>query len=356
MPGASGGLERWCAAVDLVTRLARGQERYTGLPLYSLRHRIALLGDIPALLELLARPGDGYGPSSLVGLGPLLERLLSARALRGPVLENRRADSGGRGPMLGAALTGFVELAQARALLAAPPAHLVDHLLARESAGEELLLRPERLAALNAGEGTAIVFVAFRLAMPPEEASTVIASMFESFRLFHAGYYCPLALHPPGNSARGDESLRGLGFRPIGEHGRIWLLESATLDKAPFNPFIVLQRGPPPRLRFSHSEKDFLLYALLGCGDAEIARELSISRETVKKRWRSVFERVAERSELSIFPHTEADETKRGPEKRGALLEYLNAHLEELRPYAPARAAAPEHPLPELELKERATE
>jgi DNA-binding CsgD family transcriptional regulator len=301
--------------------------------MHSLRQRVALESDVGGMLEVLAKPGDGYGPSSLAGLEPLIARLLSERALRGPVIENRPTDpNAGPATMLCVALTGFVELAQARALLDDPPAQLVDHILERERRGEAVLLRPARAAELNAGEGLALVFMAFRLAAPPEEANVVIATVFDGFRLFHAGYHCPLALHPPGNTARGDESLRGLGFRPVGDGTVLWLLDVSQLEKAPFNPFIVLRHTSAARLGFSPGEKDLLLHAVLGSNDVEIAQSLAISTETVKKRWRSIFERVSERPELGIFPRVEVEEAKRGPEKRGALLKFLNAHLEELRP------------------------
>jgi DNA-binding CsgD family transcriptional regulator len=304
-----------------------------GLPMHSLRQRVAHESDVGEILEVLGRPGDGYGPSSLVGLEPLIARLLSERALRGPVIENRPADSkAGRATVLCVALTGFVELEQARAWVAAPPPQLVDHILEREQRGEETLLRPERAAELNAGGGLALVFMAFRLAASREEANLVIATVFDGFRLFHAGYRCPLLLHPGGSTARGEESLRGLGFRPVGDGRVVWLLEVSDLDKAPFNPFIVLGHASNARLGFSLGEKELLLHAVLGSSDVEIAQSLSISTETVKKRWRSIFERVSKRPELRIFPQADVEEAKRGPEKRGALLKFLNAHLEELRP------------------------
>jgi len=302
----------------------------------SLRHRIVLEGDVECLLEVLAKPGDGYGPSSVAAAGPLIARLLAAGALRGPMLENRPTDaSERRGTMLWAALTGFVDLPQAHKWIAAPPAHFVDHIFAQEEAGEALLLRPERVAELNAREGLALVFIAYRLVASPEEQSAVIPTIFESFRLFHAGYHCPLALHPSGNSSRGNESLRGLGFRPLGTGESLWLLDVAAVEKkAPFTPFIGLARAHPPCLGFSPGEKDLLMQAVLGYSDAEIALELSLSVDTIKKRWRNIFERVSEHPELRIFQSVETDAAKRGPEKRGALLKYLYAHLEELRPYA----------------------
>lgn len=290
---------------------------------------------VQRFLELLAQAGDGYGPSSVAASAAVIRRLLLEGVLRGPLLEARPLDvTGGHGTMLCGALTGFVELARARAWVEAPPDHLVDHILAREQAGEALLLRPQRVASLNATEGLGLVFMAYKMVASPEEQSVVIPAMFENFRLFHAGYYCPLSLHPPGNTSRGDVSLRGLGFRPIGS-GSVWLLDIAEVEKAPFNPFIVLARSLPPRFGFSTGEKDLLMQALLGNNDVEIAAELALSVETIKKRWRVIFDRVSERPELRILPQpVESEEAKRGPEKRGALLKYLHGHLEELRPYA----------------------
>ena len=79
------------------------------------------------------------------------------------------------------------------------------------------------------------------------------------------------------------------------------------------------------------------MQALLGNNDAEIAAELALSVETIKKRWRLIFHRVSEHPEVRILPQhvVDGEEGRRGPEKRGALLKYLHAHLEELRPYAP---------------------
>ena len=75
--------------------------------------------------------------------------------------------------------------------------------------------------------------------------------------------------------------------------------------------------------------------ALVGSTDAESATALGISVETVRKRWRSIFERVA-RMNPTLLPRSDGEEAKRGPEKRGALLQYLDEHLEELRPYGGA--------------------
>jgi DNA-binding CsgD family transcriptional regulator len=300
---------------------------------------MARAADVENVLATLRLEGDGYGPSSSEGLSPLVTRLLKEGAIRGPLLETRSARGVSHPPAIKAvALTGFVTLEQARAWIAKPPDHLVDHVFAREGAGEAVLLRPEQIGALNAREGLGLVFIAFRLApADEEEAGVLISWMFDGFRLFHAGYFCPLALHPSGNTARADDSLDRLGFRTIGDSRSVRVLETAKLDDAPFNPFIVLRRRTPPRFGFSLGEKDVLQRALLGATDTEVAEDLHISLETVRKRWRSIFERVAAREEPKILPPANVDDLKRGPEKRGAVLQYIDAHLEELRPYETPR-------------------
>jgi DNA-binding CsgD family transcriptional regulator len=298
-------------------------------PVSSLRHHLARPDELGAIFEILNAKTDGYGPSSTDGLAPLLTRLMSEGALR---VASVVSAAEGSFQLLGAAMTGFVSLEQARAWVQAPPMHLVDHLLGQEQAGVPLLLRPDEVATANGSEGQALVFVAFGLR--EADGATIdrlIAAMFESFRLFLAGYHCPLALHPAA-TARGNASITGLGFRRISSSD-VFLLETSDLEDAPFNPFIALKRRPAALLGLSRAEKEMLFLALLGYSDLELAKDLAISCDTVRKRWRSVFARVAACREPQIFPTVEGTEGKRGPEKRGVLLQYLDSHLEELRPY-----------------------
>jgi DNA-binding CsgD family transcriptional regulator len=232
------------------------------------------------------------------------------------------------------ALTGFVDLAVGQAWFDEPPLDLVDHVLACERAGDPLLLRPEAIAERNAAGGLALVFLCFRV--PDAEAERrnhLITAMLDSFRLFHAGYHCPIALHPRGLSARGDETLMRVGFRPLGGGSAVWGLAIRDLEVAPFNMLTALNRRPPPLFGFSPAEKDQLFEAMMGATDAELAEELEVSLETVRKRWRSIFERVSANEGNELLPRPGVDDAKRGPEKRTRLLHYLDTHLEELRPY-----------------------
>lgn len=90
----------------------------------------------------------------------------------------------------------------------------------------------------------------------------------------------------------------------------------------------------PPRFGFSVSEQRLLLSALAGGTDEELSTELGISLSTVKKTWRSVYDRVAG-CLPDLIPgnsHPNGENLRRGKDKKQRLIAYLREHLEELRP------------------------
>ena len=89
-----------------------------------------------------------------------------------------------------------------------------------------------------------------------------------------------------------------------------------------------------PRFHFNSSEQSLLHHALLGETSDELASSLFISPWTVKKRWRAIYERVAD-IDRELLPEPVANSlyaTSRGAERRRRLLRYLRQHPEELRP------------------------
>lgn len=94
----------------------------------------------------------------------------------------------------------------------------------------------------------------------------------------------------------------------------------------------------PPRFFFKSGEQELLRLALLDWDDAEAARSLSISRSTVQKRWKAIYEKI-EVVAPDLFPPQDRQSAvrTRGTEKRRPLLGYLRAHLEELRPVTAPR-------------------
>jgi DNA-binding CsgD family transcriptional regulator len=98
------------------------------------------------------------------------------------------------------------------------------------------------------------------------------------------------------------------------------------------NAYARFFHAPAPILGLSRAQQRVLERALLDQSDAEIAGDLAISVDGVKKTWRQAFDRVAQAAPHLIPPGGNASQT-RGGEKRRHLLHFLRTHLEELRPY-----------------------
>ena len=104
----------------------------------------------------------------------------------------------------------------------------------------------------------------------------------------------------------------------------------------------------PPRFWFSASEQRLLIQCITDRTETNtlLAKELGVSLPTVKKMWRSIYDRVAEYApELIADDAISGADGKRGKEKRRHLLAYLQNHPEELRPVV-RRAAGQKLPRP----------
>ena len=86
----------------------------------------------------------------------------------------------------------------------------------------------------------------------------------------------------------------------------------------------------PPRFYFSEGQRLVVMRARLGMTDSEIATDLGIRSDAVKKRWSSIYARV-EAVMPGLLPKSAAK--TRGSEKRRALVAYIADRPEELRPY-----------------------
>jgi DNA-binding NarL/FixJ family response regulator len=90
----------------------------------------------------------------------------------------------------------------------------------------------------------------------------------------------------------------------------------------------------PPKFGLSRSEQRLLTAALDGATDQELGETLKTSLATVKKTWRSIYERVAACSPELIPNHSSNGTSERGKEKKQHLVAYMREHLEELRPHS----------------------
>jgi hypothetical protein len=90
----------------------------------------------------------------------------------------------------------------------------------------------------------------------------------------------------------------------------------------------------PPRFGFSRGEQRLLSRGLEGGTDEEIADKLGISLVAVRKRWRAIYDRVAEIAP-ELAPNLVLENGRsgeRGKSKKQRLLAYVREHPEELRP------------------------
>ena len=89
-----------------------------------------------------------------------------------------------------------------------------------------------------------------------------------------------------------------------------------------------------PVLGLSDTDKHLLAEALDGGTDGELAARINLSPSSIKKRWRSVFERIADvRPDLLPDADDKGWDEARGPQKRHHILAYVRSHPEELRPF-----------------------
>jgi hypothetical protein len=125
---------------------------------------------------------------------------------------------------------------------------------------------------------------------------------------------------PEVNSCNFEDEPRNVGLERSSPYtlGNLWALFSCAA----------------PQVGFSLSEQRMLSAAFKGRTDEDLSALLNISLTGVKKRWRSIYQRVA-----VTLPHVfdgqsagQAWVLERGKERRRILLAYLRDHPEELRP------------------------
>jgi hypothetical protein len=98
----------------------------------------------------------------------------------------------------------------------------------------------------------------------------------------------------------------------------------------------VMHQHQFPRLGLTQGEKDLLEAATDGLDDLAASSELSVTLAAIKKRWGSIFERVADKMP-NLCPSDSSD--TRGIQKRTRILTYVRQHPEEMRPFDEAAVA-----------------
>jgi hypothetical protein len=312
--------------------------------------------DVSRCIELL--PESAYvGVEKTRQLPELWKRLLATESCTLTIVEDLEGAHPANIEAFGFSL--FVTDSFARSFQAAPHPYLSAEIYRRMVAGEHVALTAEELASANATTGIDILVLHFGMRNPDlEEPRTTqaLAAGSAGFFFFHTGF----RIHSIVNEVYGEQSARYMtsgGFRLTrdwaaerpGEFKHVppeqlpyqFLLLREWVAAGAVNPLSQLFSCPEPRIYFPAVERKILEGALLNEPDAEIALNLGLSSETVKKTWASIYNRVARRAPYLIPGSELALSGRRGPEKRRHLLGYLRMHLEELRPHPPRRTVTP---------------
>lgn len=219
------------------------------------------------------------------------------------------------------------------------------------------ILDPEHIALANSKRGACLMacYCGTRSDyVSSERVFAVREKLAEAFRLAHQGYQLKEIVCGP----IGDETLHwalDAGFQLRSDYTKFYHDANLLLPEPAKRPWLVgltkeealtnygsrasgLFVFTPPRFRFNLGEQAVLRRSLVGETDEEMASHLSISPWTVKKRWQSIYERVA-CADSGLLPSAprEIEIESRGIERRRHLLAYLRQHPEELRPQAHPR-------------------
>jgi hypothetical protein len=177
----------------------------------------------------------------------------------------------------------------------------------------------------------------------PEVALKLRQEMQRWFEKFYRGYnYKEIWVEATGPGPK-EEALRA-GFHVIDDYQSYArqlpddpeihpCLLRLTRDEALLQPSSLASYSfayTPPLARFTRRQKEILQLALDKVNDKEIAKRLHFGDSTINKEWLKIYEHAHERLPVEIPAR---EDRKRGPERRGPLLAYLENHLEELRPY-----------------------
>ncbi len=174
--------------------------------------------------------------------------------------------------------------------------------------------------------------------LSPEEATRAEMILPASFGELHAGYQLN-RIFSEVLTERHQRMLESSGvwrkLMDYPEHRRALLMvtkEAAFSVSGSVAGLVFSYQKPALGLRCA--EKQLLAEALRGGTDNEMAARMNLSLASVKKRWASVFDKVAEvRPDLLPNDDWRESSDSRGPQKRHRILAYVRTHPEEVRPY-----------------------
>jgi DNA-binding CsgD family transcriptional regulator len=294
-----------------------------------------------------------YAPRVREALPAVWAQLLRAGQLNTAVVEDPSLPAGDR--VRGVGLSVFVTDDFADAVLRLPTPYLNARLHEMILAGRSPILTRPAIAEANTNRGLTLMPLHF--ATPSVDCSDpvvmrTLAAGQDLFRLVHAGYrirriikevvdinLCRF-MQSSGMRLFTDysDTRNADWLRDVKSADRPYLLAVDHVDLPLGSSLSMMFITGAARFRFSPAEQKVLLCALLHERDEDVATDLGVSLDTLRKHWRSIYERVQFADPL-FFPD-EPRTNGRGRGKRRHLLRHLLMHMEELRPYREPAAGA----------------
>jgi hypothetical protein len=271
--------------------------------------------------------------------------LLKARSFQAAVVESDVPIKGHR--IVGFAASVFVSAAFAEGEAADPKPGLNARLISSIASDEAVILAAKELGYANAQGNLYLIVLqpcSVLHVLTPQQYQGVVSEVTLSCLYYHDGYQVRMVL----SEATIATEIECMNSAPI------WKVQSTFEDFHRHNPgntwnrdrilfrlqladrpyFLVDGHRREPVLRLRDSDQELLAAALKGSTDMELSQELRLKLPTVKKRWASVFDRVAA-AKPDLLPGLDdnLDRQARGRQKRHRLLAYVREHPEELRPF-----------------------
>jgi DNA-binding CsgD family transcriptional regulator len=212
--------------------------------------------------------------------------------------------------------------------------------------GPSPVLSEAQVAEANSGNGLNLVVLNFGLRdhdLSNPVTQQVLGVGNAAFYALHAGYQLKTIVNEVFGDAAAHYMQAG-GFHrqdtvngdvpsnggPTAPH--VFALHRDWVQQGVIDSLWPLFHPPAPQIGFSASERRVLLHALLNRSDAEIAAQLGLSLDSVKKTWRRIYDRVSRRFSYLVADDRKSGTAGRSSEKRRHVLDYLRLHPEEVRP------------------------
>ncbi len=311
-------------------------------------------------------PGDGKACARLMRtvtsfedqldrkLVQVLERLLEEDRLVGGLIEDY--DAAGERTVVAATLSGFVTPEFQRRYLERLWPCLTNWLLLRCLKGEtEIFLDRAAQAQGNLGRGLDLVmldYIQTPMDFTSPEGRRIMTVFFPFFLSIHRGYnlnsmiveagavYGQMALSAGFRLFKSLDLERDPPAEPIppratAKRAVYYFQREMVADTPPSTPVSAVFTYLPPRFRFTAGEQRMLLRAIDGLTDEEIAGTLDVSRDAVKRTWRSIYDHVIQVMPdlVERRPAGGSGEGARGQEKRRRIVAYVRDNTQELRPH-----------------------